>query len=484
MHNHAANLEAQGEIEPGRKVLKVGEWNELERRSLFLTISTRTRLLARISLCLVIALAPLRYSTVLLSLPLPPIYTGYTSLVIYPADPFLLAALVFWVASLAFQPRRISLQPYGFTFSLAGLTLVSILSTISSVDPLLSLYQSIRLLLLFGLFLFILNEIHSFNWIYLPVGLQVLTQSLVGILQVLEQHSIGLTWLHELALDPSWNGVSIVWSATTRSLRAYGLTDHPNILGGGLALGLIFLAVWYLETRESLRLLVGSLFMLGAIGLLLSFSRSAYLGLLLGLILVAGWLWFNQKKPVLARLALLGVASLILLAPFLWQNLPNLSTRFNFDNSFSTATPENQAINERALLAKQALAIFSAHPLTGTGVGAFPIALYKANPSYPFNFQPPHLVLLDIGAETGVFGAFFYLVIELFPWIYMIARRKQIRFSLALVGASAALLVVTVISLFDYYPWMLNPGQLSQWLVWGLWAGLIATSTHKENSLG
>ena len=43
-------------------------------------------------------------------------------------------------------------------------------------------------------------------------------------------------------LDPTQSGVSIVAaSGGSRLLRAYGLTDHPNILGGCLAFGLLLL---------------------------------------------------------------------------------------------------------------------------------------------------------------------------------------------------------------------------------------------------
>jgi O-antigen ligase len=438
------------------------------------------RLIARLCLGGVILLSPLRYSSILLLHPVPPIYADYTNLLVFPSDFFVVAGLVFWLASLALQPRRISFRPLGLTLPLAGLAAVSMLSTVFSVDKLVSAYQSARLLLLAGLYLMVLNEIRSLAWVVIPSALMILSQATVGILQVMRQHSLGLAWLHELQLDPSWNGVSVVWTATTRSLRAYGLTDHPNILGGLLALGLVFMVTWYLVVQDHWRPLFGSLIALGSIGLLVTFSRSAYLGLLLGLLLVAGWLWFSHRRQALLQLAILGAGSLVLLAPFLWQNAANLGTRFDYQNSFSAPTAENQAINERLLLIAKGGSIFASHPLSGVGVGAFPIALYQADPHYALDFQPPHLVLVDVAAETGILGALFYLAVELFPWIYLFVRRKQIQFMPALVGASAAILILSVISLFDYYPWMLNPGRLWQWLAWGLWAGLIARATRKD----
>ncbi len=444
-------------------------------------VAAIARLLACVSLGVMIFLSPLRYFSILLPHIISPIYTDYTNLLVFPSDPFLIAALALWILSLALQPRRISLQPLGLTLPLAALIAVSMLSTAFSADRLVSAYQSIRLLLLAGLYLMVLNEIRTLAWVVAPTALMVLSQSVVGILQVLRQHSLGLTWLHELALDPTWNGVSVVMTAATRSLRAYGLTDHPNILGGLLALGLIFLITWYLqESQEHWRPLAGGLFALGSIALLVTFSRSAYLGLALGLLLVAGWLWFSRRRQAFIWLVMLGAGSLVLLAPFLLQNAANLGVRFDYQNSFTAPTAENQAINERLLLDAAGSAIFKAHPLLGVGVGAFPVALYQSDPTYALNFQPPHIVLVDIAAETGVFGALSYLAIELFPWAYMFLRRKQIAFTPALIGVSAALLAVSVISLFDYYPWMLNPGRLWQWLIWGLWAGLVARASRKD----
>ncbi len=49
-------------------------------------------------------------------------------------------------------------------------------------------------------------------------------------------------------------------------------------------------------------------------------------------------------------------------------------------------------------------------------------------------------------------------------------KRRQLNFSPALIGISGVLLAVTVVGFFDYYTWLLAPGRLWQWLVWGVWA--------------
>jgi hypothetical protein len=57
-------------------------------------------------------------------------------------------------------------------------------------------------------------------------------------------------------------------------------------------------------------------------------------------------------------------------------------------------------------------------------------------------------------------------------------QRRRLTFSPALIGASALLLAVTVVSFFDYYPWLLAAGRFWQFLAWGLWASFFQISLH------
>jgi O-antigen ligase len=436
---------------------------------------------ARAALAVTILLIPFRYREILLSRPIPSVWSDYTDLILFASDVGLIAVLMFWVLSLAIQPRRIHVQPIGLTVSLAGLTIAAGLSSLSSTDWILSLYHTTRLFLLFGLYLFVQNEVRSPYLILIPAGAQLVIQSIVGITQVLRQHSLGLALLQEVQLDPAWNGVSIVWSSAGRSLRAYGLSDHPNILGGCLAIALIFVVILHLQIADRWKMLSGSLFLLGSSALFLTFSRSAWLGLAAGLLLIALWLGLSRHKIEFIQLLVLGLASALILIPLLWQNANLLNTRLGGSGSFLAATPENQSIQQRVILNQQASQIFLSHPLTGIGIGTFPEKIYQTRPDNPFSPEPPHLVFLDVAAETGGIGAWFYLLMETLPWAYLLINFRRFHFSLLLIGVSAALLVISVISLFDYYPWLLNPGRLWQWLLWGFWAGQLY-SAKKEPS--
>jgi hypothetical protein len=437
--------------------------------------------ISRLSLGAAIVLAPFRYRWLLQAHSIPPIFVEYTNQYLYPADIFLLLTLCFWLFSLLVIPKVISIKPRWLTVALGALVVISTASSFYSIDERLSIYNSVRMIMLFGLYLYLINEIHSFRFVAIAAGIQLFVQATIGIAQVLRQHSLNLIQLKELTLDPSAKGISIVWTNGLRSLRAYGLTDHPNILGGCLAFSLILLLVLYLEARPSWRPWITVLCYLGTLALLFTFSRAAWLGLFAGLAWIALWLAMMRNRKQILEIVTFAALIGLLLIPFLWGYSPLLSSRLNLDGSFNQATPENQAINERALLFTQAIQLITKHPLSGAGVGTFPEALQRQDPQYPFDYQPPHLVPLQIAAEIGLPGAGLYLFILVSPWIALFINRDKLKPSLHLAGISAALLAIGVVSFLDYYPWLLNPGRIWQWLIWGIWASFYQLSLTWNN---
>jgi O-antigen ligase len=301
-------------------------------------------------------------------------------------------------------------------------------------------------------------------------------QSIIGIVQALRQGSLGLQPLGELSLNPEWNGISVVWAEGIRTLRAYGLTDHPNILGGCLTFGMILIASWYLHPENKWRPATSGIFSLSALALLYTYSRSALLALLGGIGSTVILLILAKQRLMIRALIGLVTASLILLAPFVWQNASFLGVRFNWQGSFHSATQENQSIGERILLNRAANEIFTEHALIGVGLGTFPRALQVKFPEFSLNYQPAHLTLLDVAAEIGIFGALFYAIAMIAPWLAIWSTRKHAPLSSDLLGAIALLLAVSIIGFFDYYTWLLVPGRLLQWLAWGLWAGVFGSS--------
>jgi O-antigen ligase len=442
--------------------------NKYPRISTNQTFSTALLFASRISFATTIVLIPIGYRWIILSRPMQPLYSDYTNFLLFAVDVSMITTLILWMFSIAITRHKLTLGPRHIWIPLAGLTLAGWISVISSFDPQLSFYHAIRLVLLFWFYLFIINEIHSVVWVLIPVGLQVVIQAIVALGQSLAQHSLGLQDLGEHLLDPALPGISIVNADGIRLLRAYGLSDHPNILGGSLAFGMLLLLSAYLYAPKPIPFL-GALIP-GLPALLMTFSRSAWLAFLTAAIFIIGFKIKLHQWPTLKRVPGLILISLFLLAPPLIAYSRFIGTRFDADNSFNSPSVEQQSIGERLLLINSTIPIFIKHPLFGVGLGASPLALESAYPNFPVDYQPPHVTFFDAALETGLLGAVFYITLILSPFVFFFRQRGSLLISPLVLTAFALLVSITIVGFFDYYTWLLVPGRMWQWLAWSLWA--------------
>lgn len=426
--------------------------------------------ISRIAFYATIILLPFRWRIELLARPNGTLYRDYTDFLLFLPDISLVVMLVAWWLSLRMDRKPVHLGPAAVWIPLAGLTFAGLFSVIFSVDRALSLYHAIRFGLLFLFYLYVVNEKPSVSAVGIAVGFQGLIQSVVAIGQSLTQRSVGLQLLGEYGLDPAWAGVSIVSNGVDRFLRAYGLADHPNILGGCLAFGMVFLLAVILHGEKKYRLLGAAVFVLMSAALFFTFSRAAWLAFLAGSGLMVGieaWLRRGENVKAMFRLA---VGSFIVLIPMSITYQSLLGARFNIGNSFEAIRAEAQSMDERAYLNDSANRIFVKHPLSGVGLSASPVAMKNEYPDFPTYYQPPHFTLLAVALETGIFGAAFYFLLMVLPWAVFLRRRDRWSNPHA-IGAASLLLAVTVVGFFDYYTWFSPAGRLWQWLAWGLAAG-------------
>ncbi len=423
-------------------------------------------LLARVFFALGIILAPLRWRIVLWSRPTFPVYPDYTNFLIYASDIALIGTLGFWGLSLFLLPRKLHPGSASIWIPLIGLTLAGFVSTFGGIDPVLSWYQVIRLVLLFLFYLYIVNEIIAPAWVLVPVGLQLILQSMVAIPQSVLQNSIGLSALGELRLDPNAAGTGIVSVGGLRSLRAYGLADHPNILGGCLAFGLVLLLACIVYGKSRSRWLALTAFLPGLLALVMTFSRSAWLGFFTGSLFIVGVDAFAHKWDSVKRAVMLGCLGLLLVGPFIIKNISLFSSRVN-----GLDLSQDPAMQERAYLIGAGNTIFVEHSALGVGLGASPLAMKSRFPDLRTNFQPPHYTLLEVAMETGVFGATFYFLLMVLPVMLFLARWRTYAEQPIMVGAFALLLALMVVGFFDYYPWLNEAGRIWQWLAWAVWSG-------------
>jgi O-antigen ligase len=430
--------------------------------------------LARGSFAILLILLPFRLRIVAQARPVLGVYGDYTDFLFYAMDAAQVLVLLFWLCSLFLDKRKILFGHISIALPLFCLLTAALFSWISSLDAALSFYHLLRLVALFALYLFIVNEIQTPLWFSLPLGVQVFLQSVIAIGQSLAQRDLGVWWLGEYSLDPTAPFMSILEVDGVRFLRAYGLSDHPNILGGCLAFGMLaLLCVIVARCSEKwLRIFATIALIPASAALLLTYSRSAWVALMAGSLLLFSVAIFQRNPQGFWRGAFLTLVCALVLIPFIQNNRDYIAARFDVDNSFSNNRVERGAVVERLYLYDQAHKIFARNSLTGIGLGASVIAMQEYYPVFRMSYQPPHVSILAAAMEMGIPGAVFYVAAMILPF-YCVFRNRRYLQDDGIVMALVLILAVMVIGLFDHYPWMLVPGRLMHWLAWGAFAAAV-----------
>lgn len=437
---------------------------------------------ARFCFACVLYLSPLAYRTLVAARPAGSIYESYTDFFVYPYDYFLGACLALGAFALFVERRAPRWGPWYMTFPLTVILALSWLGVVTGMDAALVAYQSLRLTLFFGLYLFLVTFRPAPLWLAVPLALGVLREAGIAIAQFQTQSSVGLRAWGELSLNPQLDGTSIVRDGLLRVLRAYGLSDHPNLLGGFFTFALILILGYYFaiaHTRARYLLLVPVA--LGSAALVFTFSRAAILATLAGVcFLGACWLAprATRAKRWLQAVPVLGVMFFAMLLPTVTQwNLVAQRSGVNLANRENSG--EVRSLQERDVLVASAQRIFLQRPLLGVGNGALPLAMYRLDPEFDTNYfyQPVHIVVFEIATELGVFGAFAWAFVMIAPWVAFYKRRATLQQDAWTAAIAATLLAFTLLGGFDYYPWLLPHGRIWQWTLLGLTAGVVAADT-------
>ncbi|PIR92413.1 hypothetical protein COU01_01875 [Candidatus Falkowbacteria bacterium CG10_big_fil_rev_8_21_14_0_10_44_15] len=402
-------------------------------------------------------------------------YWEYGTYSLYFTDVLVLLLLCL-LAALAIVNHKFSI--FNFQFSkiwiiIGILELVIFISALAAPDKSLALYGYGRFLLGAGLF-FLLTQI-SYDKIKLYWGVVAAgaAQSILALQQFMTQAVWGNKWLGMAAQEAKNLGVSVVEFGDERWLRAYGSLPHPNILGGFLAVTLLVNIILYFtlwqnwQTAENIKQdkkyktgLILSLifFILNLVGLLLTFSRSAWLGFAVGALTLTLFPIFSgrgkQDLKVFSKFVFIIIAVGGLFFYFFRE--PILS-RINIDGRL-----ENKSVAERTEYNQEARQIINKHWLFGAGVKNYGLAVYNeiSNHKPAYAYQPAHNAFLLIWAEIGVLGLISFLVF-LFSCFFMLWRRKNFEI-MAVLAAMVAMMP------FDHWWWSLAFGGMIMWVVLGI----------------
>lgn len=322
------------------------------------------------------------------------------------------------------------------------LSLVGVMAAMSiglASDGLLALNQWLHLLFAGIFFIILLDERVDLRRVLVGLGLGLIVPSFIGIWQFFVGRSEASTWLGLAARDATRLGDSVLQINSQRILRAYGSFSHPNIFGGYLAVALAaLLGLWSSLKTKSTVVLAGLVGFILSFALVLTFSRSAWLGLGLGLLV--GALVMAIKDATRAKKIVLPLSIVIITVAVIGS-----VARFGLSSEF-----ESRSINERVEQYQEFPAVIGSNWILGQGLGNYTVAAAEVFTSRVwYELQPVHNVPLLILGEIGLLG-----LLAIIIWAASIDRINFARFpKRAAVTAFMMGNTILVIAFFDHYLW-------------------------------
>lgn len=332
----------------------------------------------------------------------------------------------------------------------AIVVVIAVLGTAFADRSAFSLSMATHLGLAYVLFAAILLDRVSVKHLLFAFVASLIAPLILGGIQVFGGSSPANSWLGLAYRNAAQLGDAVFTVSGERALRAYGSFPHPNVFGGFLGVGLF---AWWgamasvrREWERQRHLMVTSIGTGVLIaGMLLTGSRSAFLGLFVGLALVFVVKSIPSMKIARPTAAILGIFAVFgsLLASFYLTDLAS-SIRGGGVN-------EERSLTERIALYEDFVPFMAAtNPVIGHGIGSYVLSLSDADPGKSvFDYQPVHNVFLLILAELGFLG-----LAAMLCWGASVAWTNVLRFphrdALYAFGMGN---VVFMICFFDHYLW-------------------------------
>ena len=265
-------------------------------------------------------------------------------------------------------------------------------------------------------------------------------QAVLGIYQFFSGFAFSSKWLGMAAHDPGVLGTYVVEAGFGRWLRAYGALPHPNILAGYLMVAILIFIKIRLDNQSTGFKPEAAVLPVLFTGFFLTFSRSAWIALAMGIvILLAPKLRTLKSKSLIIGLWTSAV-SVVCLSVLLW---PLISTRTLADNRL-----EIKSSSERISYYNEAWMVIKKNPWFGVGLGNYTRVVRDIIDSSrsAYSYQPVHNVFVLAFAEMGIAG-----ICLMAAAIYLL--RKKIYWKNIIY-----LLPLFIIGLFDHYLWTLYSG--------------------------
>jgi len=329
----------------------------------------------------------------------PTLYRWAKSLELSAMDLVLCGLYAAWIARLVVErPSRTIRWPSGAT-PLLCLIGWGGLSIVNARDPVLSSFLLLAFAKSFLGFLYVANHVKTREDLWLVARCLVaglILEGLIGCVQHVTGSPLGLDALGEqrVLIDLDVGGETVS--------RVMGTLGHPNDFGKYLeAVVPLALALTFAPVRMRTRLMSAGAFGLGAVVLVLTLSRGAWLSMAVACAVLVGWLLVHQRRSWVLPIGFMALTGLVIALCF----TPLITAR-SLGGDSGTA-------ESRLPLMRVAWSIIRSHPILGVGLNNYTtvMQLYDPTPEgisfrYP---KPVHNIYLYLAAETGLMGLVWFV---------------------------------------------------------------------------
>ena len=379
----------------------------------------------------------------------------YATVGLYVSDVALLLCAVFFLFGTKREVWR-GVARDRIVLLLGTLFVWTLFSSLWAVDASLAFLSAWRLFLMALVFVLARYGDVSMRKTLLVFLVSMTLQAMLALSQWTGQYVAPSTLLGVAEHDPAQWGTFVLKTESGRFLRAYGGFEHPNVLGGALAVALLF-GVWLSATakRVSSRAVFLGMTAIMSFSLVLTFSRSGWMGFGIGvfffLILssccssaIRSRGGSGTKENTFSR-QLLSIGAHVRKSIFFcsfwlsWLQCDCFSldaakqsfrtilviTILSFSIAFflvrdiamsrflEATLAREGSLSDRAAYFEQALVAIGEHSMLGVGGGNFTAFTRERFPNagtFVGVFQPVHVVPVLVFAELGVVGFLLFLL--------------------------------------------------------------------------
>lgn len=334
------------------------------------------------------------------------IFFEYGSLAIYLSDIYVVF-LIIYLLIYNFKNKlfKFNNKTKTISFLLIIFNIFLNLSLINSINKNISIYFNIRFFI-FSIFIFLLlfpkidKKYFKDGFIYSGV-----IQGIMAIYQFANQKIIANKFLGLSDHFPYDLGTSVVENYSGRFLRSYGLLPHPNILGIFLVTSFAFLFFEILKNRKKNYI---NYFLLGIIfiGIILTFSRAAFIILIVFILITLFYIIKNKVKINVEKIVIIFL--ILFTNIFIFKSLIFTRISDNRLNNISNIERENQYFESTDIVRNNFL----------FGVGERNYTTYISrvdNIKNVYDLKPVHNIYILILSELGIFGFVTFIILITVP---------------------------------------------------------------------